>query len=135
MATNFVIDADGHCNEPDVGLVKWLPKEYAHLAPNRVTDSSGHSHLRAGRKYFAQRARHDRHHPGDVRIGLPPLGLGVSRIGAQTGKHSRAQPRAEASRSSARTPSNGLASSRKICPLVSRCASLLLGVEEGAYPC
>ena len=45
MATNLVIDADGHCNEPDVGLAKWLPKEYAHLAPNRVTDSSGYSHL------------------------------------------------------------------------------------------
>ena len=45
MATHLVIDADGHCYEPDVGLVKWLPKEYAHLAPNRVTDSSGYSHL------------------------------------------------------------------------------------------
>ena len=45
MPTHLVIDADGHCNEPDTGLVKWLPKEYAHLAPNRVTDSSGYSHL------------------------------------------------------------------------------------------
>jgi hypothetical protein len=45
MPTNLVIDADGHCYEPDAGLVKWLPKEYAHLAPNRVTDSSGYSHL------------------------------------------------------------------------------------------
>ena len=45
MATNFVIDADGHCNEPDVDLAKWMPKECAHLAPNRVTDSSGYSHL------------------------------------------------------------------------------------------
>ena len=45
MATRLVIDADGHCYEPDVGLVQWLPKEYAHLAPNRVTDSSGYSHL------------------------------------------------------------------------------------------
>ncbi len=45
MATHLVIDADGHCYEPDVGLVQWLPKEYAHLAPNRVTDSSGYSHL------------------------------------------------------------------------------------------
>lgn len=33
MATHLVIDADGHCNEPNVGLVKWVPKEYAHLAP------------------------------------------------------------------------------------------------------
>ena len=45
MPTNLVIDADGHCYEPYAGLVKWLPKEYAHLAPNRVTDSSGYSHL------------------------------------------------------------------------------------------
>ena len=45
MTTNLVIDADGHCYEPDTDLVKWLPKEYAHLAPNRVTDSSGYSHL------------------------------------------------------------------------------------------
>lgn len=45
MATNLVIDADGHCYEPDAGLVKWLPKEFAHLAPNRVTDNSGYSHL------------------------------------------------------------------------------------------
>src|SRR5262249_28231804 len=45
MPTHLVIDADGHCNEPDTGLVKWLPKEYAHLVPNRVTDSSGYSHL------------------------------------------------------------------------------------------
>ena len=24
MGTNLVIDADGHCHEPDVGLVKWF---------------------------------------------------------------------------------------------------------------
>ncbi len=41
MARNLVIDADGHCNEPDNDLAKWMPKELAHLAPNRVTDSSG----------------------------------------------------------------------------------------------
>src|SRR4029077_17362872 len=45
MATNLVIDADGHCYEPDGSLAKWMPKEYAHLAPNRVSDSSGYSHL------------------------------------------------------------------------------------------
>ena len=45
MPTHLVVDADGHCHEPDVGLVKWLPKEYAQLAPSRVTDSSGYSHL------------------------------------------------------------------------------------------
>src|SRR4030095_12997288 len=45
MPTQIVIDADGHCNEPDNELAKWMPKELAHLAPNRVTDSSGYSHL------------------------------------------------------------------------------------------
>ena len=45
MANHLVIDADGHCNEPDGELAKWMPKEIAHLAPNRVTDSSGYSHL------------------------------------------------------------------------------------------
>jgi len=45
MAKNLVIDADGHCYEPDSDLAKWMPKEIAHLAPNRVTDSSGYSHL------------------------------------------------------------------------------------------
>src|SRR6266540_2011541 len=45
MPTQIVIDADGHCNEPDSELAKWMPKELAHLAPNRVTDSSGYSHL------------------------------------------------------------------------------------------
>ena len=43
--SHLVIDADGHCNEPDVELAKWMPKELVHLAPNRVTDSSGYSHL------------------------------------------------------------------------------------------
>jgi uncharacterized protein len=45
MASDLVIDADGHCYEPDNQLAKWMPKEIAHLAPNRVTDSSGYSHL------------------------------------------------------------------------------------------
>ena len=41
MADYLVIDADGHCHEPDNELAKWMPKEYAHHAPDRVTDSSG----------------------------------------------------------------------------------------------
>ena len=45
MADYLVIDADGHCYEPDNELAKWMPKEFAHLAPNRVTDSSGYNHL------------------------------------------------------------------------------------------
>ena len=49
MAEYLVIDADGHCYEPDNDLAKWMPKEFAHLAPNRVTDSSGYSPLDARR--------------------------------------------------------------------------------------
>ena len=45
MATHLVIDADGHCYEPDNDLAKWMPAEFAKRAPNRVTDSSGYSHL------------------------------------------------------------------------------------------
>lgn len=44
MAKDLVIDADGHCHEPE-DLTKWMPKEMAHLAPNRVTDSSGYVHM------------------------------------------------------------------------------------------
>ncbi len=44
MATHLVIDADGHCYEPDNDLAKWMPAEFAKRAPNRVTDSSGYSH-------------------------------------------------------------------------------------------
>lgn len=45
METNLVIDADGHCYEPDADLAKWMPREFSKRAPNRVTDSSGYSHL------------------------------------------------------------------------------------------
>ncbi|MGZ8445918.1 MAG: hypothetical protein ACXWXZ_21185, partial [Candidatus Binatia bacterium] len=45
MADYLVVDADGHCQEPENDFAKWMPKEYAHLAPNRVTDSSGYNHL------------------------------------------------------------------------------------------
>jgi hypothetical protein len=45
MARNLVVDADGHCYEPNAGLAKWMPKELAHLVPYRVTDSTGYSQL------------------------------------------------------------------------------------------
>ena len=35
MATHLVIDADGHCYEPDNDLAKWMPAEFAKRAPNR----------------------------------------------------------------------------------------------------
>ena len=96
MSKHLVIDADGHCNEPDSGLAKFMPKEIAHLAPNRVTDSSGYTHmmiegrLAARRRWgggadrgavFAdhiERSRPGRSSAGNVahqltaRIGLPP---------------------------------------------------------------
>jgi predicted TIM-barrel fold metal-dependent hydrolase len=55
MAKNLVIDADGHCYEPDSDLAKYMPKEMAHLAPNRVTDSSGYSHLMIEGRLAARR--------------------------------------------------------------------------------
>ncbi|HKX49752.1 MAG TPA: amidohydrolase family protein, partial [Candidatus Binatia bacterium] len=55
MARDLVIDADGHCYEPDSELAKWMPKELAHLAPNRVTDSSGYSHLMIEGRLAARR--------------------------------------------------------------------------------
>ena len=33
MSKHLVIDADGHCYEPDSDLAKYMPKEIAHLAP------------------------------------------------------------------------------------------------------
>ncbi|MSP40251.1 MAG: amidohydrolase [Deltaproteobacteria bacterium] len=45
MSNPLVIDADGHCYEPDNDLAKWMPKELASQAPNRVSDSSGYNHL------------------------------------------------------------------------------------------
>src|SRR5262245_60569800 len=55
MSDYLVIDADGHCNEPDVALAKWMPKGPAHLAPNRVTDSSGYSHMMVEGRLAARR--------------------------------------------------------------------------------
>ena len=36
-----VVDADGHCQEPEEGLAQWMPKELASRAPRRVTDNLG----------------------------------------------------------------------------------------------
>jgi hypothetical protein len=55
MARDLVIDADGHCYEQDSELAKWMPKELAHLAPQRVTDSSGYSHLMIEGRLAARR--------------------------------------------------------------------------------
>jgi predicted TIM-barrel fold metal-dependent hydrolase len=43
--TNLVIDADGHCDEPEDELAKWLPAEFAPFAPTRVSDHAGRSYL------------------------------------------------------------------------------------------
>ena len=45
MSQSLVIDADGHCYEPDAGLTEFMPAEFKHQVPNRVADSSGYSHL------------------------------------------------------------------------------------------
>jgi predicted TIM-barrel fold metal-dependent hydrolase len=41
MSSWLVIDADGHCQEPVDGLVKWLPPEFADRCPISVKDPSG----------------------------------------------------------------------------------------------
>lgn len=55
MAALIGIAAAGHCQEPDSGLARWMGRDMAHLAPNRVTDSTGHSHLMVEGRLAARR--------------------------------------------------------------------------------
>ncbi len=41
MPIDLVIDADGHCQEPEDGLADWLPAEYVSRAPRKITDNLG----------------------------------------------------------------------------------------------
>jgi len=41
----LVIDADGHCSEPEEGLAKWMPDEYKQAAPRRITDNQGNGRI------------------------------------------------------------------------------------------
>jgi uncharacterized protein len=41
MPIDLVIDADGHCQEPEDGLADWLPEEYVSRAPRKITDNLG----------------------------------------------------------------------------------------------
>ena len=41
MAIPLVVDADGHCQEPEDGLAQWMPKELASRVPRRITDNLG----------------------------------------------------------------------------------------------
>jgi uncharacterized protein len=41
MHVPLVVDADGHCQEPEEGLTQWMPKELASRAPRRITDNLG----------------------------------------------------------------------------------------------
>ncbi|HEX6513439.1 MAG TPA: amidohydrolase family protein [Chloroflexota bacterium] len=45
MSASFVVDADGHCQEPEEGLAQWLPDDYARHAPIRVKDDYGNSRI------------------------------------------------------------------------------------------
>ena len=45
MTSPLVIDADGHCQEPEEGLAQWMPTEYASRAPIRVTDDYGNRRI------------------------------------------------------------------------------------------
>jgi uncharacterized protein len=43
MVADLVIDADGHCQEPQDGLEAWLPPEYASRAPLTFKDRDGYT--------------------------------------------------------------------------------------------
>src|SRR5207237_6275874 len=45
MSVDLVIDADGHCSEPEDGLAKWMPPEYADRVPRRMSDNQGNSRI------------------------------------------------------------------------------------------
>jgi predicted TIM-barrel fold metal-dependent hydrolase len=45
MAIDLVVDADGHCNEPEEGLARWMPAEYASRVPVRIQDNLGNSRI------------------------------------------------------------------------------------------
>jgi len=45
MAIDLVVDADGHCNEPEEGLARWMPAEYASRVPVRIKDNLGHPRI------------------------------------------------------------------------------------------
>ena len=39
--TDLVVDADGHCSEPEEGLARWMAKQYADRVPRRIADNPG----------------------------------------------------------------------------------------------
>jgi len=41
MAATLVIDADGHCNEPEAALARWMSPDYASRAPIPIKDNLG----------------------------------------------------------------------------------------------
>src|SRR5713101_5673998 len=41
MAVDLVVDADGHCDEPQDDLARWLPDAYQSRGPRRVRDNLG----------------------------------------------------------------------------------------------
>ena len=76
------MDEHFHKLRPQWPLLKRKPSEI-------IKSSASRFHLRAGRNYFALRARRYRHHASDVCLRLPPLGLGVSRLGERSEENSR----------------------------------------------
>src|SRR6266849_9497223 len=45
MSVPLVVDADGHCQEPEEGLAPWMPRELAGRVPRRITDNLGQSRI------------------------------------------------------------------------------------------
>jgi hypothetical protein len=63
MPIDLVVDADGHCSEPEDELAQWLPPEYASLTPRHAEDNYGNSRILL---------------EGRLWSGSEPLGMGVS---------------------------------------------------------
>jgi len=45
MSISLVVDADGHCQEPEEGLAPWMPRELADRVPRRIKDNLGQSRI------------------------------------------------------------------------------------------
>ena len=45
MSIPLVVDADGHCQEPEEGLAPWMPRGLAGRVPQRIKDNLGQSRI------------------------------------------------------------------------------------------
>jgi uncharacterized protein len=55
MALELVIDADGHCSEPQAELAAWMPAEFKSRAPTVVKDDQGRARMVIEGRFAAKR--------------------------------------------------------------------------------